>query len=116
MAYFERLTLSGFAGWTVAAGWSLVLLLSVAAFGQNRPPNREGRPPNRKDDHREDHREDREDRATLPEEKWYQDLKRVLAAHYTGMPVRTRVMIPATRRGVQVIDGVYQAPRAAEPR
>ncbi|MFN0084089.1 MAG: PEGA domain-containing protein [Blastocatellia bacterium] len=42
---------------------------------------------------------------TLPEEDWYGDVKRVLMNHYTGKVVRTRLPIPATRRGLELVDG-----------
>ncbi|MDX2029908.1 MAG: PEGA domain-containing protein [Blastocatellia bacterium] len=42
---------------------------------------------------------------TLPEEDWYGDVKRVLMNHYTGKIVRTRLPIPATRRGLELVDG-----------
>ena len=48
-----------------------------------------------------------QDGATLPEEEWYGDLKRTLVSHYTGKIVRLKMAIPATRRGLQIIDGMF---------
>lgn len=42
---------------------------------------------------------------TLPEDDWYGDVKRVLMNHYTGKVVRTKLPIPATRRGLELFDG-----------
>lgn len=45
---------------------------------------------------------------TLPEEDWYGETKRILISHYTGKTVRLKLPIPATRRGLEVIDGALQ--------
>ncbi len=42
---------------------------------------------------------------TLPEEDWYGDVKRGLQSHYTGKTVRVKLPIPATRRGLEIVDG-----------
>lgn len=43
--------------------------------------------------------------ARLPEEDWYGEVKRVLRGHYVGKSVRARLAIPATRRGLEILDG-----------
>jgi hypothetical protein len=45
---------------------------------------------------------------TLPEDEFYGDVKRILMSHYTGKTVRTKLPIPATRRGLEMIDGALQ--------
>ena len=80
--YFGSLLIGGAARYAVSAiVLPLSLCLTAAAFAQDRP--------------------------TLPEEEWYQDVKKELIAHYTGKTVRPRVTIPA-RRGLQILDGVPQ--------
>jgi hypothetical protein len=44
----------------------------------------------------------------LVEEDWYGDVKKILADHYTGKSVRLKLPIPATRRGLEMIDGNVQ--------
>ncbi len=41
----------------------------------------------------------------LVDEDWYGDVKKALADHYTGKTVRVKAPIPATRRGLEMIDG-----------
>ncbi|QQS45794.1 MAG: PEGA domain-containing protein [Acidobacteriota bacterium] len=50
---------------------------------------------------------------TLPEEDWYGDIKRALAVHYVGKKVRVTLPIPATRNGVEVLDGAVLRPADA---
>ncbi|HKQ75150.1 MAG TPA: PEGA domain-containing protein [Blastocatellia bacterium] len=45
---------------------------------------------------------------TLVDEDWYGDVKKALADHYTGKTVRVKMPIPATRRGLEMIDGSAQ--------
>jgi hypothetical protein len=52
---------------------------------------------------------------TLPEEDWYGETKRALANHYTGKVVRLKLPIPATRRGLEIIDGEIQNNAAVNP-
>ncbi len=52
---------------------------------------------------------------TLPEEDWYGDIKRVLMGHYTGKVVRTRLAIPATRRGLELVDGTVRSVADSTP-
>jgi len=44
----------------------------------------------------------------LVDEDWYGDVKKALADHYTGKMVRLKLPIPATRRGLEMIDGSAQ--------
>jgi len=44
----------------------------------------------------------------LVDEDWYGDVKKALADHYTGKTVRLKLPIPATRRGLEMIDGAAQ--------
>src|SRR5262245_51341497 len=44
----------------------------------------------------------------LVDEDWYGDVKKALADHYTGKTVRLKLPIPATRRGLEMIDGSAQ--------
>src|SRR5262245_38403068 len=44
----------------------------------------------------------------LVEENWYGDVKKALADHYIGKTVRLKLPIPATRRGLEMIDGSAQ--------
>jgi len=44
----------------------------------------------------------------LVDEDWYGDVKKALADHYTGKTVRLKLPIPATRRGLEMIDGTAQ--------
>ena len=48
---------------------------------------------------------DQERRLTY--EDWYGDVKKVLADHYTGKTVKLKLAIPATRRGLEMIDGSF---------
>lgn len=59
----------------------LLIGLSVVSFGQER---------------------------TMPEDEFYGDVKRILMSHYTGKTVRTKLPIPATRRGLEMVDGTLQ--------
>lgn len=56
-------------------------------------------------------------KRTLPEEDWYGDIKQALSRHYVGKVVRLRLSMPATRKGIELIDGVLQAaqPQAEPP-
>ena len=45
----------------------------------------------------------------LVDEDWYGDVKKALADHYTGKTVRLKLPIPATRRGLEMIDGLAQS-------
>ncbi|MFN0108426.1 MAG: PEGA domain-containing protein [Blastocatellia bacterium] len=38
---------------------------------------------------------------------WYGDVKKTLADHYTGKIVKLRMAIPATRRGLELVDGSF---------
>lgn len=51
----------------------------------------------------------------LPEEEWYGETKRALVSHYTGKTVRARLPIPATRRGLEMMDGELRRPATQEP-
>ena len=44
----------------------------------------------------------------LVDEDWYGDVKKVLMDHYTGKTVRLKLPIPATRRGLEMVDGSLQ--------
>ncbi len=44
----------------------------------------------------------------LVDEDWYGDVKKALADHYTGRIVRLKLPIPATRRGLEMVDGAVQ--------
>jgi len=44
----------------------------------------------------------------LVDEDWYGDVKKALADHYTGKTVRLKLPIPATRRGLEMVDGSVQ--------
>lgn len=44
----------------------------------------------------------------LVDEDWYGDVKKALADHYIGKTVRLKLPIPATRRGLELIDGSAQ--------
>jgi hypothetical protein len=59
---------------------------------------------------------------TLPVDDFYGDIKTILTSHYTGKIVRAKMMIPATRRGLEIVDGILQnssgptpPPVAAQP-
>lgn len=52
---------------------------------------------------------------TLPEEDWYAAEKKMLSDHYTGKSVRLKLMIPATRTGLELLDGVPQTRPVAKP-
>ena len=41
----------------------------------------------------------------LTYENWYGDVKKTLADHYTGKTVKLKMAIPATRRGLELVDG-----------
>jgi hypothetical protein len=43
--------------------------------------------------------------ARLPEEDWYGETKKALRSHYLGKSVRARLAIPATGRGLELLDG-----------
>lgn len=47
-------------------------------------------------------------RAKLVDEYWYGDVKKALSDHYTGKTVRLKLPIPATRRGLEMVDGQVQ--------
>ncbi|MBL8169468.1 MAG: hypothetical protein JNJ50_15030 [Acidobacteria bacterium] len=49
----------------------------------------------------------------LPEEDWYGDAKRALTRHYVGKTVRAKLAIPATRRGLEMMDGAWRQPETA---
>lgn len=49
----------------------------------------------------------------LPEEDFYGDIKKALASHYNGKIVKAKLPIPATRRGLEILDGTLQ--NSAEP-
>lgn len=53
----------------------------------------------------------------LVDEDWYGDVKKALTDHYTGKTVRLKLPIPATRRGLEMVDGSVQreASRIAPP-
>lgn len=44
----------------------------------------------------------------LVEEDWYGDVKKALSDHYTGKTVRLKLPIPATRRGLEMVDGAVR--------
>src|SRR5262249_25915698 len=44
----------------------------------------------------------------LVDEDWYGDVKKILMDHYTGKTVRLKLPIPATRRGLEMVDGALQ--------
>lgn len=44
----------------------------------------------------------------LAYDDWYGDVKKTLADHYTGKTVRLRMGIPATRRGLELVDGSFE--------
>ncbi len=52
---------------------------------------------------------------TLPEEEWYGDVKSALASHYTGKTVRAKQMFPATRNGLEIVDGALQNSSGPNP-
>jgi hypothetical protein len=45
---------------------------------------------------------------TLPEDEFYTDAKQTLMSHYTGKTVRAKLPFPATRRGLEMLDGTVQ--------
>jgi hypothetical protein len=51
----------------------------------------------------------------FPSEDWYGDVKRVLMIHYTGKTVRTKLPIPATRRGLELVDGAVRTVAEKDP-
>lgn len=53
--------------------------------------------------------------ARLPEEDWYGEAKKALRSHYVGKTVRARLAIPATRRGLEILDGEMRAAATQEP-
>ncbi|MGE0131060.1 MAG: PEGA domain-containing protein [Blastocatellales bacterium] len=44
----------------------------------------------------------------LIDEDWYGDVKKALSDHYTGKKVRLKLPIPATRHGLEMVDGAVQ--------
>ncbi|MGH9841588.1 MAG: PEGA domain-containing protein [Blastocatellia bacterium] len=52
---------------------------------------------------------------TLAEDEFYGDVKQVLMGHYTGKIVRMKLPIPATRRGLEMVDGALQNKAEKEP-
>jgi hypothetical protein len=50
----------------------------------------------------------------LVDEDWYGDVKKVLTDHYTGKTVRLKLPIPATRRGLEMVDGAVQTEASKE--
>lgn len=48
-----------------------------------------------------------EQERRLTYEDWYGDVKKTLADHYTGKTVKLRMAIPATRRGLEMVDGSF---------
>lgn len=52
---------------------------------------------------------------TLPEEDWYGSEKKMLSGHYTGKAVRLKLMIPETRTGLEILDGVPQTRPVSKP-
>lgn len=61
-----------------------LMLQAVAAFGQQR----------------------------LNYENWYGEVKKTLADHYVGKTVKLRMAIPATRRGLEMVDGSFNGAAA----
>lgn len=58
-----------------------------------------------------------EQAKSLAYEDWYGDVKKTLADHYTGKTVKLKMPIPATRRGLEMVDGALNggtAPVSAE--
>lgn len=53
-------------------------------------------------------------RVRLVEEDWYGDVKKALADHYTGKTVRLKLPIPATRRGLEMVDGAVRTEASKE--
>lgn len=49
----------------------------------------------------------------LTYDDWYGDVKKSLADHYTGKTVKLRAAIPATRRGLELVDGSLNPGNAA---
>ncbi len=49
----------------------------------------------------------------LTYEDWYGDVKKILADHYTGKTVKLKMAIPATRRGLELVDGSLDRATAA---
>ncbi len=45
---------------------------------------------------------------TLVDEDWYGDVKKALSDHYVGKTVKLKLPIPATRRGLELVDGEVQ--------
>ncbi|MCI0666197.1 MAG: hypothetical protein L0220_34525, partial [Acidobacteria bacterium] len=52
---------------------------------------------------------------SLPEDEFYGDIKVALSSHYTGKIVKVKQMIPATRRGLEILDGALQNSSAPTP-
>lgn len=52
---------------------------------------------------------------TLAEDEFYGDVKQVLMGHYTGKVIRMKLPIPATRRGLEMVDGALQNKAEKEP-
>lgn len=55
-----------------------------------------------------------EQERRLTYEDWYGDVKKTLADHYTGKTVKLRMAIPATRRGLEMIDGTLNTSASTE--
>ncbi|MGH9767932.1 MAG: PEGA domain-containing protein [Blastocatellia bacterium] len=51
----------------------------------------------------------------LVDEDWYGDVKKILTNHYTGKAVRVKLPIPATRRGLEMVDGSLQREASKAP-
>ena len=67
---------------------SVALLLSASALGQSQK---------------------------LVDEDWYGEVKKILSDHYTGKTVRLKLPIPATRRGLEMVDGAMQREASKVP-
>jgi hypothetical protein len=52
---------------------------------------------------------------SLQIDDFYGDVKQVLTSHYTGKTTKTKLPIPATRRGLEMIDGSIQTRAEKEP-
>jgi hypothetical protein len=52
---------------------------------------------------------------TLPVDDFYGDIKTALSSHYTGKIVKVKMMIPATRRGLEIVDGIMQNSASPSP-
>jgi hypothetical protein len=57
--------------------------------------------------------------AALARQDWTkidEELKGLLSEYYVGKPVRAKVVIPATRRGLEIVDGELRAAPVGDPR